>query len=110
MSWKFFDQCGPVWYHGEHEPEHESEQDPEPEQEVVKQTIASLETIETIKIPEKVNDNDEDDEDEEVCEMEINGVNYYVSDEVNGLIYKIEKDGEIGRCVGKILNGLPIFK
>ena len=42
--------------------------------------------------------------------MEINGVNYYVSDDVNGLIYKIEKDGEIGRCVGKILNSLPIFK
>ena len=47
---------------------------------------------------------------EDLLIEKINGVNYYVSDEVNGLIYKIEKDGEIGRCVGKILNGLPIFK
>ncbi|MEX0598286.1 MAG: hypothetical protein WD512_17495 [Candidatus Paceibacterota bacterium] len=53
---------------------------------------------------------DEDDDEEEVCEIEINGVSYYVSDDTNGLIYRIEKDGEIGRCVGKLTSGVPIFK
>jgi len=55
-------------------------------------------------------ENESDDDEEEVCEIEINGVNYYVSDDTNGLIYRIEKDGEIGRCVGKITNGVAIFK
>jgi hypothetical protein len=52
--------------------------------------------------------NDADD-DESVFEIEIDDVSYYATDEDNGILYEKLSDGEIGKKVGIITNGEPIF-
>jgi hypothetical protein len=52
---------------------------------------------------------EEEEEEEEVFEIEIDDINYYATDEENGLLYEIEKDGGIGKKIGIIKDGEPIF-
>jgi len=47
--------------------------------------------------------------DEEVFEIEIDDVTYFASDEENGILYEVDKDGEVGKQVGIIKDGEPIF-
>jgi hypothetical protein len=49
-----------------------------------------------------------EDEDEEVFEIEIDDVTYFATDEENGILYEVD-NGEVGRKVGIIKDGEPIF-
>lgn len=91
------------------EKKEDSEKEKEEENEEVEEESEEVKTH-AVEINKLLSCENESDDEEEVCEIEINGVSYYVSDDTNGLIYKIEKDGEIGRCVGKLINGVASFK
>ena len=52
---------------------------------------------------------DVDEESEEVFEIEIDDVTYFATDEENGILYEVDKDGDIGKKVGIIKDGEPIF-
>ena len=59
---------------------------------------------------EEVDENEvEEEEDEEVFEIEIDDVTYFATDEENGILYEVDKDGEVGKKVGIIKDGEPIF-
>ncbi len=51
----------------------------------------------------------EEDAEEEVFEIEIDDVTYYATSEENGILYEMLADGEIGKQVGVINDGEPIF-
>ena len=42
-------------------------------------------------------------------EVEINGNSYYVTNEVNSIIYAADDEGEITIEAGKYVNGKPVF-
>ena len=42
-------------------------------------------------------------------EAMINGKTYYITNDVNGLIYDLDEDGEISLEVGKYKKGIPTF-
>ena len=52
---------------------------------------------------------DPDNEDEEVFEIEINGVNYFTTNEKSGIIYASDENSDPGDEVGIFQNGTPIF-
>lgn len=52
---------------------------------------------------------EEDEEEEEVFEIEIDDITYFATDEENGILYEVDKDGEVGKKVGIIKDGEPIF-
>lgn len=49
------------------------------------------------------------DEDEEVFEIEIDDITYYATDEENGILYAVDENGDVGKKVGIIKDGEPIF-
>ena len=52
----------------------------------------------------------EDDEEEEgVFEIEVDGVSYYTTDEMNGELYTIDVNGDPENAVGKLVNGEAVF-
>lgn len=53
-------------------------------------------------------DVDEEEEEEEVFEIEIDDVTYFATDEENGILYEVD-NGDVGRKVGIIKDGEPIF-
>jgi len=52
---------------------------------------------------------DQEQSEEEVFEIEIDDVTYFATDEENGILYEVDKDGEVGKKVGIIKDGEPIF-
>ena len=52
---------------------------------------------------------EEEDSEEEVFIVEIDDVEYYTNDEVNGVIYSINVNEEVGENVGKFIDGEPTF-
>jgi hypothetical protein len=50
-----------------------------------------------------------EEEEEEVFEIEIDDITYYATHEENGILYEVDKDGEVGKKVGIIKDGEPIF-
>ena len=52
---------------------------------------------------------EEDEAEEEVFEIEIDDITYFATDEENGILYEVDKDGEVGKKVGIIKDGEPIF-
>ena len=51
----------------------------------------------------------EEEEEEEVSEVTINGKTYYTNNEINGTIYAVDEDGEIGDEAGKFVKGVATF-
>ena len=51
----------------------------------------------------------EEEEELEVDEITINGKEYFTTDERNGILYEMDKDGDIGDEVGYLKNGKPFF-
>ena len=65
-------------------------------------------------VDEEVDEDDEEDAveeelEEEVYEVKIKNKTYYTTNEKNGTIYCVDKDGEIGDEVGQYVNGKPNF-
>jgi hypothetical protein len=52
---------------------------------------------------------EEVEEEEEVFEIEIDDITYFATHEENGILYEITKDGDVGKKVGIIKDGEPIF-
>jgi hypothetical protein len=77
----------------EEESEKEISDEETEEEEVVEEEVKSLEA----------------EEEEEVFEIEIDDVTYYATSEENGILYEVDKDGEVGKKVGIIKDGEPIF-
>ena len=61
------------------------------------------------EVVEEQEEQEEQEEDEEVFEIEIDDVSYFATDEENGVLYEITPDKDIGKKVGIIKNGEPIF-
>jgi len=52
---------------------------------------------------------EEEEADEELFEIEIDDVTYCTNDEVNGFIYELTEDGDVGKKQGYFKEGEPIF-
>ena len=50
-----------------------------------------------------------EEDEEEVFEIEIDDVTYFATHEENGILYEVDKDGDVGKKVGIIKDGEPIF-
>ena len=91
-------------------------QDEEVVQEVVDEEVVEDEDVEDedvededVEDDKKVNVEEEEEDDEEVFEIEIDDVTYYATDEENGILYEVTKTGDVGKKVGIIKDGEPIF-
>ena len=58
----------------------------------------------------EVVEEEEEEEGEEVEEITINNKLYYTNDKMNGIIYDIDENGDVGKEVGKLKNGVHKFK
>jgi hypothetical protein len=88
------------------EPEISDESDTEIKEEEEEEEDEEEVEVEETKIEEV---NQEEAEEEEVFEIEIDDVTYFATDEENGILYEVDKDGDVGKKVGIIKNGEPIF-
>jgi hypothetical protein len=79
----------------------DEEEDSEPEVETEEEEVEEEEVEE-----EEV---EEEETDEEVFEIEIDDVTYYATSEDNGILYEMLEGGDIGKQVGTIQDGEPIF-
>jgi hypothetical protein len=102
----------------EEEEDDEEEESVVEEEEVKEDEVSTEEEVGTDEEEEKEhvevsipsnNVEKEEDEDEEVFEIEIDDVTYFATDEENGILYEVDKDGEVGKKVGIIKDGEPIF-
>ena len=72
--------------------------------------IKEIEVIEEAEQEEQEQEQEEQEqEEEEVFEIEIDDVTYFATDEENGILYEMTPDGDIGKKVGIIKDGEPIF-
>ncbi len=94
----------------ESEEEAEEEDISEANEEVEEEDISEAnEEAEESEEEAKEEDISEANEEEEVFEIEIDDVTYYATSEENGILYAVDKDGEVGKQVGIIKDGEPIF-
>jgi len=70
-------------------------------------SVAEEEEISETEV--EVSAKEEEEEEEEVFEIEIDDVTYYATSEENGILYEVDADGEVGKQVGVIKDGEPIF-
>jgi len=82
------------------------------EYEEVEEVVEEEEEVEEVEevvedVEEQVEEQEE--EDSEVFEHIINGVTYYITNELNGTIYGVDDSGDIGDEIGKMVNGSPVF-
>jgi len=86
---------------GKEELEKEEEEEEEKEEEEEEEKDEEEEELEK--------EEEEEDEEEEVFEIEIDDVTYYATSEENGILYEMTKEGDVGKKVGIIKDGEPIF-
>ena len=77
------------------------------EENIKEQLVSKLDEEEEQE--EEEQEEEEQEEEEEVFEIEIDDVTYFATDEENGILYEVTKDGDIGAKVGIIKDGEPIF-
>jgi len=72
--------------------------------------------VEKVKVVEEAEEEEEveqeveeQEEEQDVCEMTINGINYYVANEKNSAIYEIDEKEDVGPQIGNLVDGVPIF-
>ena len=85
----------------------ESEEEEADVSEAEEDTVVNLD----VKEEQPVEEVEEEvvEEEEEVFEIEIDDVTYYATHEENGILYEVDKDGEVGKKVVIIKDGEPIF-
>ena len=81
------------------------------EEEVSEEEVAEEEVTNEVKeeVANEVKEEVVADDDEEVFEIEIDDVTYFATDEENGILYEMDKNGDVGKKVGIIKDGEPIF-
>ena len=96
----------------EEEEEEEDEEDEEEEEEVVEEKEV-VEEEEVVKEKEVVKEEEEieteNEEEEDFFEIEIDDVTYCTNNEETGIIYEVDKEGDIGKRVGYLKDGEPFF-
>ena len=91
----------------ESEPELETDEEDVVEEDVVEEDVVEEDVVEEeVEVQEEVV---VEEDEEEVFEIEIDDVTYYATSEENGILYEMLADGEIGKQVGVINDGEPIF-
>jgi hypothetical protein len=58
---------------------------------------------------ETENENEEEDTEDDFFEIEIDDVTYCTNNEETGIIYEVNKDGDIGKRIGYLKDGEPFF-
>ena len=92
------------------ESEEEESEEEVSEEEVSEDEVGTEEETEEPKVEEKpLEKEEEEEEEEEVFEIEIDDVTYFATHEENGILYEITSDGDVGKKVGIIKDGEPIF-
>ena len=80
----------------------------EEEEEVEVEESEEEEEVE-IEVEESEEEVEEEEEEEEAYEVTIKKKLYYTTNEIDGIIYSIDNDDEIGDEVGHFKNGKPVF-
>jgi len=105
----------------ESEVELEEEEKEESEVELEEEVEEEVEEEEEVDSEEEVGTDDEietkkesetkkvEEEEEEVFEIEIDDITYFATDEENGILYEMTSDGDVGKKIGIIKDGEPIF-
>ena len=89
--------------------EEEAEEEEAAEDEAAEDEAAENEAAEEEAAEEEVEEEEVEEEEAEVYEVNINGKTYYTSNEVNGIIYGVDEDGDVSLEVGKYVNGKIVF-
>jgi YHS domain-containing protein len=89
--------------------EEEAEEEEAAEEEVEEEEAAEDEAAEEEVAEEEAAEEEVEEEEAEVYEVNINGKTYYTSNEVNGIIYGVDEDGDVSLEVGKYVNGKIVF-
>ena len=86
------------------------DEDLDVEEDVEEESEEEVRTEDEEEEKDEVKEQEEVDQemDEEVFEIEIDDVTYFATDEENGILYEVD-NGEVGRKVGIIKDGEPIF-
>ena len=95
----------------EEEEEEEEEEEKEEEESVeteTKQDNVEEEEEESVETETK-QDNVEEEEEEELIEIEIDDITYCTNNEENGIIYELDKEGNVGKRVGCLKEGDAYF-
>ena len=90
------------------EVEYEEVEEEEEEEEVEEEEEEEEEQVEYEEVEEEEEEED-DEEDEGVYEVIIKNKTYYVSNEVDSIIYATDKNGDISEEVGIYVKGKPKF-
>uniref|UniRef100_A0A6C0HZ98 Uncharacterized protein n=1 Tax=viral metagenome TaxID=1070528 RepID=A0A6C0HZ98_9ZZZZ len=95
----------------EEEEQEEVVEGEEEQEEVVEGEEEQEEVVEEEEQEEVVEEEDEEGEEEgEVYEVIIKGKTYYVTNEIDSIIYNVDDNGDISIEVGQYKNGKPIMK
>jgi cobalamin biosynthesis protein CobT len=89
--------------------EEEAEEEEDVSEAKEEEEEAEVESEEEVGVDSEGEVKESEEEDEEVFEIEIDDVTYYATSEENGILYAVDKDGEVGKQVGIIKDGEPIF-
>ena len=96
----------------EKEVEKEVEQNDDLEEEQSEEEVGTEDGEEEVEVEEEVEEEVEaeaEEDEEEVFEIEIDDVTYFATSEENGILYESTADGDVGKKVGVIKDGEPIF-
>ena len=91
----------------EEEVEEVEEADEEEVEEV--EEVEETASVETETKKEDSVDAEEEEEEEELIEIEIDDVTYCTNNEDNGIIYEVDKEGNVGKKVGYLKDGEAYF-
>ena len=94
----------------EEEAEEEEAEEEEAEEEEVEEEEVEEEAEEAEEEEEEEEAVEEEAEEEEVYEVVIKGKTYYTTNEKNGVIYGVDKNGDVSDEVGVYVDGKPTFK
>jgi hypothetical protein len=89
--------------------EEDVEEEEEEEETTAEEGEEGEEGEDEVEEEEKPTVSSQEEIEEEVYEVTINGKTYYTTNEVNGVIYSVTSDGEIGDEVGEYKDGKPTF-
>lgn len=87
----------------------EEDEEEELEEEIEEEVEEALEELENDIKSIETETNEEDEEDEELIEIEIDDITYCTNDEDNGIIYELDKDGNVGEKIGYLKDGEAYF-
>jgi hypothetical protein len=93
----------------EEEEEEVEEEEVEEEEEEEEEEVEETEDVVSVETETKEDEEDEEDEEEELIEIEIDDVTYCTNNEENGIIYELDKEGNVGKRVGCLKEGDAYF-